>query len=116
MASGHGNHPVHKSGDHGHHADHAHAGPKLYWIFAVILCVITFIEWAIFKKKEALGISNNLMIGTLLILSLVKFVMVCGWYMHLRFDSKVLTNVFVFSGLLALAVFVMMRLSLPVMG
>lgn len=122
MASGHGNHPTHTSGDqahhtdHAHHADHAHAGPKLYWIFAVILCVITFIEWIIFKKKEEYGISNNFMIATLLVLSAVKFVMVCGWYMHLRFDSKILTNVFVFSGLLALAVFAMMQLSLPTMG
>jgi uncharacterized protein (DUF486 family) len=56
------------------------------------------------------------MIYTLLLLSLVKFVMVCGWYMHLRFDSKVLTKIFVFSGLLAAAVFVMMKLSLPTVG
>jgi uncharacterized protein (DUF486 family) len=78
--------------------------------------VITFIEWIIFKEKEAWGISNAVMIWTLLALSLVKFVMVCGWYMHLRFDSKVLTNIFVFSGLLAFAVFVMMKLALPSMG
>ena len=109
MASGHGNTPA-------HHDDHAHAGPKLYWIFAVILCVITFIEWLIFKKKDEYGISNSVMIYTLLLLSLVKFVMVCGWYMHLRFDSKVLTKIFVFSGLLAAAVFAMMKLSLPTAG
>jgi cytochrome c oxidase subunit 4 len=113
MASTHGNHPSHK---HDAHAEHAHAGPKLYWIFAVILCVITFIEWIIFKEKEAWGISNTLMIWTLIALSIVKFVMVCGWYMHLRFDSKVLTQIFVFSGLLAVAVFIMMKLSLPTMG
>jgi cytochrome c oxidase subunit 4 len=110
MATAHGNHNDHK------HGEHAHAGPKLYWIFAVILCVITFIEWIIFKEKEAWGISNTVMIWTLLALSLVKFIMVCGWYMHLRFDSKVLTNIFVFSGLLAMAVFLMMKLSLPSMG
>ncbi len=109
MASGHGNSPA-------HHDEHAHAGPKLYWIFAAILCVITFLEWGIFKKKNSLGISNSVMIYTLLSLSLVKFVMVCGWYMHLRFDSKVLTKVFVFSGLLAAAVFAIMKLSLPMGG
>jgi heme/copper-type cytochrome/quinol oxidase subunit 4 len=109
MASGHSKHQTHQ-------ADHAHAGPKLYWIFAVILCVITFIEWIIFKEKEAWGISNTVMIYTLLVLSLVKFVMVCGWYMHLRFDNKMLTQIFVFSGLLAGAVFLIMKLSLPVVG
>jgi len=36
--------------------------------------------------------------------------------MHLRFDSKVLTQVFIFSGLLAFAVFLMMKLALPTMG
>lgn len=110
MATAHGNHNDHK------HSEHAHAGPKLYWIFAVILCVITFIEWIIFKEKEAWGISNTVMIWSLIALSIVKFIMVCGWYMHLRFDNKILTNIFVFSGLLAVAVFIMMKLSLPSMG
>jgi cytochrome bd-type quinol oxidase subunit 2 len=109
MASGQGHNPA-------HHDDHAHAGPKLYWIFAAILCFITFIEWIIFKKKEDFGISNSLMIWTLLILSVVKFVMVCGWYMHLRFDNKMLTQIFVFSGLLAFGVFVILKLSLPSVG
>lgn len=94
--------------------DHAHAGPKLYWIFAVILCVITFIEWLIFEQRQAWGISNHLMVAVLLALSLVKFVMVCGWYMHLRFDSKMLTWIFVFSALLAIGVFYILKLSLPV--
>ena len=99
---------------HGHHAEeHAHAGPKLYWIFAVILSVITFCEWAIFKKREDWGVSNMTLIYVLLILSLVKFTMVCGWYMHLRFDNKMLTKIFVFSGLLALGVFLILKLSLP---
>ncbi len=109
MASEHGHHAE-------HHEEHAHAGPKLYWIFAAILCLITFFEWLIFKKKDAYGISNQLMIWSLMAMSVVKFVMVCGWYMHLRFDNKMLTKIFVFSGLLAIAVFLMMKLSLPAMG
>ena len=109
MASGHGHQPA-------HHDDHAHAGPKLYWIFAAILCFITFIEWIIFKKKEDYGISNGVMIWTLIGLSVVKFIMVCGWYMHLRFDNKMLTQIFVFSGLLAAGVFLILKLSLPEVG
>jgi cytochrome c oxidase subunit 4 len=109
MASGHDNHSA-------HHEEHAHAGPKLYWIFAVILCLITFLEWIIFKEKESLGISNAVMIYTLIVLSVVKFVMVCGWYMHLRFDNKMLTKIFLFSAFLAAGVFAIMKLSLPTMG
>ncbi len=107
MASGSG----HNS--HSHHEEHAHAGPKLYWIFAVILCAITFCEWIIFKKKDEWGVSNTVLIYSLLIMSLVKFVMVCGWYMHLRFDNKMLTKIFAFSALLALGVFAILQLSLP---
>ena len=120
MASGHGNHGTHggqgHGNGHGHGDGHAHAGPKLYWIFAAILCFITFIEWLIFKKKDEYGISNNLMIYSLLGMSVVKFIMVCGWYMHLRFDNKMLTQIFVFSGLLAAGVFWIMKLALPTMG
>lgn len=111
MASGHDNHSVAHHG--GHDAGHAHAGPKLYWIFAVILCVITFFEWIIFKKKEDWGVSNGVMIYSLVAMSIVKFVMVCGWYMHLRFDNKMLTQIFVFSAFLAVMVFLMMFGSLP---
>ena len=100
----------------GHHEEHAHAGPKLYWIFAAILCVITFFEWIIFKKKEEWGVSNQVLIWSLLAMSLVKFVMVCGWYMHLKFDDKLLTKIFVFSAILAFLVFIIMMLSLPSFG
>lgn len=104
---------THSQSNHGHHGDHAHAGPKLYWIFALILCAITFVEWLVFKKKESFGISDTVLLYGLLALSLVKFVMVCGWYMHLRFDNKMLTNIFAFSAALAIGVFVILKLSLP---
>lgn len=97
----------------GHHEEHAHAGPKLYWIFAAILCLITFGEWAIFNYKAQLGVSDGLMITALVIASIVKFVMVCGWYMHLRFDNKLLAGIFVFSAFLAMGVFAIMKFSLP---
>jgi heme/copper-type cytochrome/quinol oxidase subunit 4 len=97
------------SGNH----EQAHAGPKLYWIFAVILCLITFFEWVIFEKRVEWGVSNTVLVVGLLVLSFIKFVMVCGWYMHLRFDNKMLTHIFVFSALLAIGVFVILQLSLP---
>lgn len=74
-----------------------HAGVGLYWVFCVILCVITACEWAIFKFKEAWSVSNTMLVATLIICSLVKFVMVVGWYMHLRYDIRMLKNIFIFS-------------------
>ena len=96
-----------------HAPDHAHAGPKEYWIFAAILCVITFLEWAIFHYKEPWGVSNTVLIWSLIAMSVVKFVMVVGWYMHLRFDHKILTKIFVFSMFLAVGVFAILKFSLP---
>lgn len=81
--------------DHGHSHGESHGGPKLYWTFAVILCVITFIEWIIFKEREPWGITNQILVPLLLALSLVKFVMVVGWYMHLRYDPGWLRKIFV---------------------
>jgi cytochrome c oxidase subunit IV len=105
--------PAHAGNHADHHEEHAHAGPKLYWIFAVILCLITFGEWAIFNYKTSLGVSDGLMVVVLVLASIVKFIMVCGWYMHLRFDNKMLTWIFVFSAFLATGVFAIMKLSLP---
>ena len=100
------------SGHDTHHEEHAHASVSLYWIFAVILSAITFCEWMIFKRRNDWGLSNGTLVGGLLAMSLVKFAMVCGWYMHLRYDNKVLTKIFVFSAFLAIGVFLIVRLCL----
>ena len=78
----------------------SHGGTKPYWIFCVILCCITGLEWAIFEYREAMQISKVLLVTSLSTFSLIKFVMVVGWYMHLRYDPKMLKNVFILSFLL----------------
>jgi cytochrome c oxidase subunit 4 len=84
--------------DHGHgHDGEAHGGPKLYWAFAVVLCLITFCEWSIFKFRNNMGITPGIMVPALLGLSAVKFVMVVGWYMHLRYDPGWMKKIFVAS-------------------
>lgn len=76
------------------HEEENHAGPKLYWIFAVILGVITYIEWYIIAYKDNYDFGATFLVVSLLALSLVKFVMVVGWYMHLRYDHAWLTQIF----------------------
>jgi cytochrome c oxidase subunit 4 len=88
-----------------------HASVKLYWIFCLVLCVMTFIEWGLFKV-ESLRSNSFFMLPTLLGLSVIKFVMVCGWYMHLRYDHKILTKFFGFSILLAIMVYSILMFSL----
>jgi len=74
---------------HGHEepADegaHAHPSSQTYVRIAIILAVITLVEvviWYIPTIRAAL-------VPALLILSLAKFLMVVGFFMHLRFDSR----------------------------
>lgn len=81
-----------------------HATTKLYWIIALVLCVITFLEWGVFKIENARH-EPYILIPVLLVLSLIKFVLVCGWYMHLRYDHKWLAKIFTISALLAVFIF-----------
>jgi len=88
-----------------------HSTPKTYWLICVILCLVTFIEWWIFQVPS-LRASAAFMIPILSGLSIFKFVLVLGWYMHLRYDNKILTQVFTFSLGLAVLVFVILKLAL----
>lgn len=92
------------SGAHGH-GEKAHASVTLYVVFAAVLCVITYMEWWIFKHRETMGISHQAMVIALIIMSLVKFAMVCGWYMHLRYDHKSLTGLLIVGMIMASATF-----------
>jgi cytochrome c oxidase subunit 4 len=96
--AGHTHSQSHSQHDHaGHeHADGGgHSGPRLYWVFAVILCTLTFCEWMIFKQRTNWGIANGVLVPALLALSAIKFVMVVGWYMHLRYDPGWMKKIFV---------------------
>ena len=82
--------------DQAHHAPvHEHAHPtaaKYIWI-AVILTIITAIEVAIFYVIPANA--RALMMVTLAVLAIGKFALVVAYYMHLKFDAKLLTWLFV---------------------
>ena len=76
-----------------------HGTPAFYAIVGLILAVITLVEFLIFYV-ESLGV---LLIPIMLILSLMKFVIVVAFFMHLRFDNKIFTYLF-FAGFLLAAV------------
>jgi len=77
---------------------------KFYWILAIILCIITAIEWAIFEYREPWQVSVTVLVSVLSVLSLVKFVKVVGWYMHLAEDHKVLRMIFIFPVIVAFCI------------
>jgi cytochrome c oxidase subunit 4 len=78
-----------------------HATPAFYVAVAVILTAITLVEVWLFNVKSL----GAVFVPILLILSAVKFIMVVGFFMHLRFDPKGFTYVFAAGMALGLAVF-----------
>ena len=93
--------------NHGHgavaHTHEKHSTVRSYILISIVLCAITYTEYHIFTI-ESLRTNRAFMLPTLLILSAIKFVLVVGYYMHLRFDNKILIGVFVFSLFLAAGV------------
>ena len=92
-----------------HAGDHA-AGPahqeqhgltvQQYLIIGGVLTVVTIIELGVSYSP----LPNWLMIATLVVLSAFKFAMVAAYFMHLRFESGLMTRVFVGSFMLAAAI------------
>ncbi len=84
---------------------HAHPSDAQYALIALALAVLTGIEVGVYYLK-----SSNLTIGVLLVLMAMKFVLVVAFFMHLRFDSKILRRVFVGGLTIAVSVYVVILL------
>ena len=85
---------------HAHDGEHHHPGAKEYLGIAVVLTVITAIEVAVFYIPAM----HPVLVPTLLTLSALKFALVAMFYMHLKFDHKLFSWLFVVPMALALAV------------
>ena len=94
---------------HAEHDDHADHGLSDwgYIKIAIILAILTAIEvLTYFVDFGALEVPS------LLILMVVKFEIVVAYFMHLKFDSKIFTWLFVTGLVLAMAVFAAMGTSM----
>jgi cytochrome c oxidase subunit 4 len=80
----------------------AHPGPAEYVKIAVILASITFVEVAVYYV-DAL---EDLLIPILIVLSTTKFALVAMWFMHLKFDNRIFSWLFVGGIILAASVFI----------
>ncbi len=81
-----------------------HPSPRKYVWVAIILAVVTAIEVAIYYIPS-IADRPGLLIPSLLFFALIKFIMVAGYFMHLKFDSRVFRRFFVTGLILALAIF-----------
>jgi cytochrome c oxidase subunit 4 len=67
-----------------------HPRPRDYWTIAAILAVITAAEVAV-TYIDALSAA---VAPLLIVMSIAKFVLVVGWFMHLRYDSPAYRRLF----------------------
>jgi cytochrome c oxidase subunit 4 len=82
---------------------HAHPTDRSYIGIALILAVITAAEVATYYLEDELG---SVLVPVLLVMMVVKFAMVAGWFMHLKFDSSLFTRLFVSGVVLAVLVYI----------
>ena len=74
------------------HAGSGHATVKTYINVAIVLAIITAIEVATLYVPD---IPNGILVTSLLLMSIVKFILVVGYFMHLKYDAAVMRAVFV---------------------
>jgi cytochrome c oxidase subunit 4 len=86
---------------------HTHGpGDGLYFRIFWILVAITALEVSTYFWEDWFGDwSWNLAVPLLLVLMVVKFGLIASFFMHLRFDSRLLTRIFYFGLAVALAVY-----------
>ena len=74
----------------------SHPGAIEYAQIGAILAVITGVEVGAYY----IDMSHSLLVAILVVLSVTKFTMVVLWFMHLRFDSRLFSTLFI-TGLFA---------------
>ncbi|HVM20506.1 MAG TPA: cytochrome C oxidase subunit IV family protein [Egibacteraceae bacterium] len=86
------------------HEEHQHPGVGQYVEIGIILAVMTAIEVVIFETFDA-GLPLAIGIPALIVLTVLKFLLVVMWFMHLRFDHKMFRRFFYIGVFLALLVY-----------
>jgi len=86
-----------------HEAAHSekHPSAREYIAIGLVLGAITAAEVALYY----IDISRNLLLTALAIMSIAKFTLVVMWFMHLKFDNKLFTYLFLLGLLGAIALF-----------
>ncbi len=82
------------------HDTHTHPGAGIYVTIGAILTAITAVEVGVYYMAAL----RPVMVPVLLTLSAAKFILVIMFYMHLKFDSRLFSTVFVGPLLLAVTV------------
>ncbi len=79
-----------------------HPTPKKYVQIAIVLGILTAIEIVLYYTEDIVGVFTD---PILIILAVGKFIIVVGWFMHLRFENKMVNRFFTGGMILALVLF-----------
>lgn len=88
--------------------DQHHPTDGTYWKVGLALAVITLLEISTYfiadpPYDHELG---GLLIGSLIVMMVLKFIVILAYFMHVKFDNKLFRNVFTGGLLLAVAVYI----------
>jgi len=86
------------------HSQHAHPTNRFYLTIGAILIGLTVLEVIGYYGETQHWYAAGTAVFIILFLSALKFVSVVAYYMHLKYDNKLFTAVFVFPALLAVLV------------
>lgn len=84
--------PAAEGGEHG-----AHPTEIFYVKIAIILAVVTGIEVGLYYTSFDQTATNGMLLG----LAAIKFIMVAAYFMHLKFDNRILRRLFITGFILA---------------
>lgn len=84
--------PAAEGGEHGPHPTEA-----FYVKVAIILAVVTGLEVGLYYTSFNQAATNGILLG----MAAVKFVMVAAYFMHLKFDNRILRRLFITGFILA---------------
>lgn len=85
------------------HADmHTHPSQGTYVKIAIFLAIVTGIEVLIYYVDAF----EAFLVPALVVLSAVKFITVVGYFMHLKFDNRMLGFMFTAAMMVSLAVYI----------
>ncbi|MFZ0014292.1 MAG: cytochrome C oxidase subunit IV family protein [Acidimicrobiia bacterium] len=89
--------------------------PAQYWKIAAFLATLTAIEVSLFYIDHALdlGVFNAV---ALISLSAIKFLVVIGWFMHVRYEKPMIARFFTAGFVLACALYLVVLAALGIVA
>lgn len=94
-----------------HGAGHVHPSDGRYILIALYLAIMTAIEVALYYFEI-----GDATIPTLVVLMVLKFGIVAGYFMHLRFDSRMFRRMFLAGLILAVLVYMAFLTAMQLFG